>query len=254
MIKKLGFLPNLLQLKTNRHNFSLVELLVVFSILMVLISLLSPAMKTIMERSTRVSCLNTQKNFSVMVKVYAYDYARVMSRTDWGWKRVPYLYSKTRMIDPLVEYGFELDDFFCPGDPNYPYLINNNIAGQHVMSNILLLAGIAEVSPSSYWYDDVPSAASSTLMDGPQKIMVTDFNFWATWGGGVMYSNHGGGRISGPVSLMTEVIQGGNRIYSDGRGEWVEPDEMGKNFTPVTEDASSSHYSHMGGGLRPYWW
>lgn len=242
------------RIKTIRYAFSLIELLVVFSVLMILISLLSPSMKSIMDKTLRVSCLNTQKSFSVMVKTYAYDHGRTMQRTAHGWKRVPYLYSKASMIDPLVDYGFVVDELTCPADPTFPYYVyHGGSAGTHLMSNILLLTGIAEVSPGSLWYDNQPSASSSTLMDGPNQIMVADFNFWADWGGGVLYSNHGGGRQPGPVSMMAEVIKGGNRIYSDGRGEWVEPEVMGKNFTPVTEDSLSARYSHWS-NKRPYWW
>jgi len=165
------------------------------------------------------------------------------------------------MITPMVNYGLIERDFFCPADPTYPVNTKSLDGAAYVASNILLLAGLYEdtldltsKAMNSYWMDSNPSAAHRRLEDAPQKIMLSDYNFWATWNGGTFYSNHGGGEVLGPVDMSVNLIKGGNRIYADGHGEWVNPDVMGKNFSPVSMDPFDSHFSHMSGALRPYWW
>ena len=56
------------------HIFSLIELMIVISILAILMSLLSPTLKRTIESAYQVQCSSNQKNLGVSLHLYADDH------------------------------------------------------------------------------------------------------------------------------------------------------------------------------------
>lgn len=66
-------LAMMLQCRTRRSGFSLIELLVVVSIVTLLVSILLPALKMARETATVASCLSNHRNMGVATKQYLAD-------------------------------------------------------------------------------------------------------------------------------------------------------------------------------------
>lgn len=256
------------RLKPVQNYFNLIELLAVFSVLMVLISLLSPAMKRMIDSSLRLSCLNQQRQIGQIIHIYADENGFAPTRESSSWRIVPYLYHIESMYNPLSDLGLEKEMLACPANPerspghSYPTISQHPITKEkHYFSNYVYLAGLREDCEDlvksgwkNYFYDQEPTAAHRHLEEAPRKVMLADLNFWATWYGGVLMTNHGGGLILGELDLAPQLILGGNRIYADGGGEWIDAYEMGANNGPVSIEPKKARFSHTFAGNRPYWW
>lgn len=55
-------------------RFTLIELLVVISLIMILVSMLLPALKTVREKARQTNCLSNQKQLGTGITMYANDY------------------------------------------------------------------------------------------------------------------------------------------------------------------------------------
>ena len=74
------------KLRTPRQTrFTLVELLVVIAILLILISLLQPALKSALKTGRQIVCMNTQKLFGAANATYVDDFAGT-NIPAWYWK------------------------------------------------------------------------------------------------------------------------------------------------------------------------
>ena len=60
--------------KTTAQYFTLIELLIVITIIMILASLLLPAMRKVWNKAQSVSCLSQQRQFLQLTGVYAGDF------------------------------------------------------------------------------------------------------------------------------------------------------------------------------------
>jgi type II secretory pathway pseudopilin PulG len=63
-----------LKLKNRTTNFSLVELLIVLSILLVLVSLLQPSLKKALSQADGIACLKNLKDMGAAQLMYAGDH------------------------------------------------------------------------------------------------------------------------------------------------------------------------------------
>jgi len=63
-----------MDMRHNRHSFTLLELLVVVSVIAILMGLLIPAMARARERSRRQVCRHCAKTFGLAISMYANDY------------------------------------------------------------------------------------------------------------------------------------------------------------------------------------
>lgn len=254
--------------RQRRFAFTLIELLVVISIIAVLIAILLPALANARDSARRILCVSNQRQLTVGVISYAVDnhgeaprHANADSAPSPQY--LPYRVYPNTFVDPMRGYIELLEISRCPGasleeGKNHWYADGSRFLLE------LYMVGLGETDASGAtlhgsWYDDPPTAAPwQVLQSTADKVVFVDSNYMLL--GSLARSNHAGGTLPGVVTIeqFVPLVPGGNRTFADGHGEWVMPDVMGRNGTPMT-DADSARYSHAGRQegrtpTRPYWW
>lgn len=147
-------------MKSNRQKkgngiigFTLVELLVVITIIVILAGLLLPSLRKAQQTSHKIRCANNMKQIGILFSMYTNDY-RVFPSTSATWGGVTYLwqYFVSLMTDPSANktafVNMPLFRCISYGDYNYPYYsysMNNYMSGRigstvSKPSSILLIA------------------------------------------------------------------------------------------------------------------
>ncbi|HBG26297.1 MAG: hypothetical protein A2Y10_01955 [Planctomycetes bacterium GWF2_41_51] len=251
----------------NKKGFTLVELLVVISIIAMLLAVLMPALSKARDLGKRTVCMTRQRSIGLSMIAYAQAYnGKLLTRypdklkPDYWKNSTPYSWPEKGCIDIMKPYIGITDVFDCPMSKYKAYYIDpikypsDTHAGDWNV-NMLWLPGLAEYGRySRYIFDDSAAPSNLNKAKGRQIILVdrNNFHIGDTWGG---WSNHSGGHIQ--VRTLTEylkMLKSSNRIYADGHSENVKPDKMGKNSQKPDDKVTGSRYSHNDMSSRPYYW
>ena len=105
-----------------RKGFTLVELLVVISIIALLMSLLMPALNKAKEQAKRTWCLANERGFMLCVRTYTlsnedyFPHRRCLGRSCWG----AVFMSTIDLPVMLISEGLDPKSLHCPGDIRKP--------------------------------------------------------------------------------------------------------------------------------------
>lgn len=106
-----------------RGGFTIIEMLVVISIIVLLISLLLPALGTARDAARSMSCLVRMRTFGQFTVIYTSDFDGWYPPNDFSWNAIatPYYLSWAEAMEPYVEYrsnytrGSSDSQYLCPG-------------------------------------------------------------------------------------------------------------------------------------------
>ncbi len=254
-----------------RHTkaFSLIELLVVVSIISLLIALLLPAMGRVRLQTRQLQCATQLRQWGTSLAAYFADHRNRVNETTggatfWG-GRYPSLYPYTSEVasalgipdalaaKPVEQYlptntknvmlGQLSGFWFCP----------DNVAGGgdlQALSTQGSLPGLQTVQTHYSFFGQVgrweahatqPQQLTTRSLDSSRVLMADEI---FRWGGTWWAFNHG---KSGPVSHWgargiamesgTPSIRGNNRLFGDGHVNWITREQL--NIPALTANSNA---------------
>lgn len=207
----------LLMLRSKIVYFTIVELLIVISIIVILISILLPALGKAKEQGKRIQCVHNLKQIGSALIMYAGDNGEFLPCPDTSApiysNNYPYNWKYTC---PLVypEYLSGGKVFYCPSNNDADTYQNRFSVGSYSCDYIQYFGSSLNRAPRS-------------LKDSSQSIMSADKAI-TMWENDAIYSNHGrpldpsgsnnlylGGNVnwSKRSDLTYTVTKGGNKVF-----------------------------------------
>ena len=278
---------------TGRHKgFTIVELLVVITIISVLIAMLLPAISAAKVETLKVTCAGNMRQMGLALVNYSTNFkgriptlnplATAVAGTSFPTNR-PFQIDKVTVYDQLIAFGASSTTIRCPAMKDLPSPVGVT-GGNDMFTSLQLVAGLADPAvrainentlgpygaQAAKWYDTNLSASTLDIDKDPSKLLIVDLNMFllndnglsAMTGGPAylgpninwLYSNHAEYNLSNPsTSQISTIIRGSNRFHADGHGEWVKPNVMGRNNTQITSTITNARYSFYA-DQRPMYW
>ncbi len=234
------------KVKTKRsqgHLFSLIELLVIFSILLILMSLLQPSLGKMIQHASRIVCMNQMHQIHSTSMVYAEDSDSFLpTQVRPGGRGAHTIWVTEVTYQGLKNYGLNHDHFTAPNFKDELSLrlnpgIQSRVSGYSWLmghSSIMSTFERSTLPKSEKWV----SAIKTT--DLPSSLVVADLNengrnSWVavghpSWGDEVNFSRTNGKTID-PLTFGSE---GGHVTTLDGAVTWKHIAEMNKYRTYPT--------------------
>lgn len=219
--------------KRRRSAFTLVEMLLVVSLIVILISILLPALTRGREMSERTICQNNLRQLGVGLYSYATDNVSKFPVHDshngnWMWDLT---YQATDEI--ASRSNNTIDYFYCPSNTDQSvdglWNFNPSFRVTGYFFTIKRYSGPMASAPDFFggerWLRTVRSG-----IDPSQSPLVTDGTISAS---GDFTRIQGGWSVphySAHLNRATSKPNGGNRLYLDNHVDWRDFEEMGLQF------------------------
>lgn len=215
-------------------GFTLLELLVVVTIITLMIAMLLPALGDAKQMARRISCSNRLRQLGMGLLIVADQYNQVLPAHGGDPVRVSL---PGFDIKPQLKETFtDLRVFYCPANQHEGYIANWQWGQVEVNIDYPIYWNAVGVM----WYQPYQNSVIASLddvTDAGIQVMASDFvlNFFAPQPGPQgqywrrnrpLYANHslygdflGGGDWGMPTA-------GGNRVHFDGHVRWIEEKQL----------------------------
>lgn len=161
-----------------RAGFTIVELLMVISIIIILTALLLPALKKCNDMSRRIVCLNNQKQLGTGLLMYANDYNDWFPCYEYGTEleRPDNVYGWSQKIFPYMNYDYNSGPplYHCPAGKIYTAYINTPWRSRGYSANYFM--GVYETYPNL-----IPCRLNKIPV--PSKLLYLCEGWMAAYGG-----------------------------------------------------------------------
>lgn len=206
----------------NKKHFSLIELLVVISILAILLSILLPALNRAKKTAKQISCTSQQKQIAVCFAMYADDfdeYYPACSDPNWTWPNQWFMfiakYAKYPYYPGNFPTKFTNTIFVCPSaedDKNCHDLGNNVQLGIGMSRNLPPADTVAE------WWKAYKVYPKTKMIKKPSSRILTA-DSWTS-------RLEGHWEFSQPAPTCYALHwqrhqKGANLAFCDGHVQWV---------------------------------
>jgi prepilin-type N-terminal cleavage/methylation domain-containing protein len=209
-----------------RRKFTLVELLVVISIIAILASMLLPALGQAKEKSRRMVCGNQLRQQMIAATSYAGDYSDYLPRGHkYGGDPNGPVQQAKHWNDVTVELmrdeylGGDARMFSCPNMAQYEFPQRKKEGGGWTYRIGYLYLGDKDLINSAHNY-----AFIDRITDDDTIPVFAEINEWKTGAWAHTYAPHASGGslydTSTGFNPVAAGAAGGNFAYSDGRIRW----------------------------------
>jgi len=200
------------------HLFSLVELMVIFAVIAMLLSLLNPSLNRLIEMSKRTACSNHLRQIGIGAIAYANDFEGIYPACRGKQVQIAFNTSETNMLEAAgwMKGGEMIDSWNCPSR-NFK-TNKNDLFGQWII-------GYQYFGGINRWRN--PTGSFESL--SPQ----VDYKTRPTWALGADTASKidgqwGGGRSTAYEDMPSHkgrndiLPEGLNQVYADGSTAWVD--------------------------------
>lgn len=238
------------------NNFSLIELLIVISIIAVLVTLLLPSLQNAKEKAKRAVCLSNLKQLHFTSTVYSANNNKFLPEqaNDNGYGFKP----DTFMIDVMQKMDYDEPEYWiCPSRPFwYKY---TGWTGEKLVFTSYFYLAVVDGRDTNMGYHGGPSysgevekdltrAPKWTLDEGSLPLFSDEVMVWS-WGG------KKGVNINHPSRYNNDVCEGANTVYLNGSAKWNNfPKESLREKAVPGGSSYSGAGSPRGNGGNSYYW
>jgi len=213
--------------RRGRTAFTVLELLVVASIISVLVAMLLPSIQNVREKARRVKCMSNLKQIGLAQHLYANDnnggfYSKRADFTSF-WASAPSYPYFPHYFEPLQKYAVKTDILYCPS------CLTKNPQNQFFSfpSNIIQPWGSLHNSNVSYGY-----CAWIWNTASPNTILVFEHPGYQQWNNQIIDTSFVGGAFY--IELATRAI-----YRADGVTVWSPPHADGPTAVPHGTEGSN---------------